>query len=96
MTGRSAMTTKQRGFSTVELLVATAILIVLAAVGSVAYTGYMESVHKDLSKHQRDGLTGTIDIAVDLIQSGAKTNLVEPVSATRSRMSRPVRIFWKA
>lgn len=68
------------GFSTVEPLVAIAILIVLAAVGSVAYTGYMLRVHTDLSKHQQDDLTDRIDVAVDLIQSGAKTNLVEPVS----------------
>ena len=68
------------GFSTVELLVAIAILIVLAAVGSVAHTGYMLRVHTDLSKHQQDDLTDRIDVAVDLIQSGAKTNLVEPVS----------------
>ena len=71
---------RQPGFSLIEMLVASAILIVLAAVASVAYTNYMLQVNTDLNGHQKDDLDEQIDVAVDLIHSGANSGLVDPGS----------------
>ena len=68
------------GFSMVEMLVVSAILIILAATASVAYTNYMLQVNTDLSGHQRDDLDEQIDVAVTLIHSGANSGLVDPGS----------------
>ena len=51
MLSLSETTPKRSGFSTIELLVASAVLIVLGAVGAVVYTGYIERVRSDLSDH---------------------------------------------
>ena len=72
-----------KGFSTVELLVASAILIVLSAIAAVAFTDYMNRMNSDLSQHQQQGLIDHIDVAVDMIQSGANSGLVAPSTGER-------------
>ena len=72
-----------KGFSTVELLVASAILIVLSAIAAVAFTDYMNRVNTDLSQHQQQDLIDHIDVAVDMIQSGANSGLVAPSTGER-------------
>lgn len=67
----------------VEMLVVSAILIILAAVASVAYTNYMLQVNTDLTGHQRNDLDEKIDVAIDLIHSGATSGLVDPGSGER-------------
>ena len=77
MLSLSETTSKRSGFSTIELLVASAVLIVLGAVGAVVYTGYIERVRSDLSDHQKDDLVDQIDVAVDMIHSGATSGIVK-------------------
>ena len=72
-----------RGFSTVELLVASAILIVLAAVAAVSFTSYMDQVNTDLSGYQQRDLIDHIDVSMDMIQSGAGSGLVSPSTGAR-------------
>lgn len=71
------------GFSTVEMLVVMAILIVLAAIGTAAYTSYISRVNADLNAHQQQNLVDQIDVAVDLIRSGANSGLVKAGSNER-------------
>ena len=66
------------GFSMVEMLVVSAILIILAAVASVVYTNYMLQVRTDLSDHQKNALVEQIDVAIQMIHSGATSGLVLP------------------
>ena len=85
---RSSWPRALKGFSTVELLVASAILIVLAAVAAVTFTSYMDRVNTDLSQHQEQGLIDHIDVAVDMIQSGANSGLVAPSTGERMTSER--------
>ena len=73
----------RHGFSTVELLVASAILIVLAAVAAVTFTSYMDQVNTDLSGYQQRDLIDHIDVSMDMIQSGAGSGLVSPSTGAR-------------
>jgi len=77
---------RRSGFSTVEMLVASAILIVLSGIAAFAFTAYIDRVNTDLSQHQRQDLVDHIDVAVEMIQSGASSGLVAP--STGERMTR--------
>jgi len=81
--GSPAVPMGRAGFSTIELLVASAILIILAGVATIAYSTYITRVNNDLSTHQRQDLEDQIDVAVDMIQSGANSGLVAPSTGDR-------------
>ena len=71
------------GYSLVEMLVVMAIILILGAIGAVFYTNYMIQVNTKLSNNQTEDLSEKIDVAVDLITSGANSGLVVPGTNTR-------------
>ena len=68
------------GFSVIELVIVSAVLISLAALGGMAYRSYMASVKETLSKQQNDKITEQVDTAVGFVVRGANAGLGSQVT----------------
>ena len=68
------------GFSVIELVIVSAVLISLAALGCMAYRSYMASVKETLSKQQNDKITEQVDTAVGFVVRGANAGLRSQVT----------------
>ena len=74
----SDMKNKNKGFTLIELLVVVAIIGILAAVGTVAYTGYTKSAKKNASGSNH--ATVVKYIAAELQKCNLETSAFKPAS----------------
>jgi type IV pilus assembly protein PilA len=76
----SDMKNKNKGFTLIELLVVVAIIGILAAVGTVAYTGYTKSAKKNASGSNH--ATVVKYIAAELQKCNLESSAFKPASGT--------------
>ena len=74
----SDMKNKNKGFTLIELLVVVAIIGILAAVGTVAYTGYTKSAKKNAAGSNH--ATGVKYIAAELQKCNLESEAFKPAS----------------
>ena len=70
------LTARLPGFSAVEILVVTAILISLAAIGVVTYRTTMHSIHVELSTNQEEEVVDHVARVTIAVKSGVESGLV--------------------
>ena len=71
------------GFSAVEILVVTAILISLAAIGVVTYRSTMHNIHVDLSINQEEEVVDHVARVKIAVKSGVESGLVATDGSSR-------------
>ena len=71
------------GFSAVEILVVTAILISLAAIGVVTYRSTMHNIHVDLSINQEEEVVDHVARVTIAVKSGVESGLVATDGSSR-------------
>ena len=64
----------------IELMIVSAVLISLAALGGMAYRSYVDSVTETLSKQQNNKITEQVDTAVGFVVRGANAGLHSQVT----------------
>ena len=77
------LTARLPGFSAVEILVVTAILISLAAIGVVTYRTTMHSIHVELSTNQEEEVVDHVARVTIAVKSGVESGLVAADGSSR-------------